>query len=110
MPVALLAALVLATLSAVFAMQNSDVVTVELFVWSWNASLALVLILTLGAGVVVGYLAGLPRTLTRSGEVRRLRKRITELESRLPPPPPESVPAAANLTGEAGTGERADYD
>jgi uncharacterized integral membrane protein len=110
MPAALLAALALAALSAVFAMQNSDVVMVEFFVWTWQASLALVLILTLGVGVVVGYLAGLPRVLGKSGEVRRLRKRVGELEARLPPPPPESIPAAENLTGETGTEERADYD
>jgi putative membrane protein len=76
----LILAIALAALVAVFAIQNSSVIMVSFLTWHWEASLALVLILVLGAGIIVGYLAGLPSTWKSKSELRHQRREIKELE------------------------------
>ena len=76
----LIAAIVLAALVAIFALQNSAVIMVSFLAWHWEASLALVLILVLGAGILVGYLAGLPSAWKSKSELRQQRREISELE------------------------------
>ncbi len=80
MPALLIIAIVLAALTALFAVQNATVVGVSFLGWEWEASLALILILTLGVGVLIGYLAGLPSSLKKGHQLRRERKRIRENE------------------------------
>ena len=80
MPALLIVAIVLAALSALFAIQNASVVTVSFLGWEWEASLALVLILTLGTGILVGYLAGLPSKLRKERQLRRTRRQLAGLE------------------------------
>ena len=63
MPLVLIVAVVLAAVTALFAIQNSGVITVSFLGWETDASLALILILTLGIGILIGYLAGLPSSL-----------------------------------------------
>ena len=70
----LIVAIVLAAISAVFALQNSEVVGVSFLGWNWEASLALILILTLGVGIVIGFLAGVPSKLGLRGQVRKLER------------------------------------
>ena len=74
MPGILIVAIVLAGISAIFALQNSEVVAISFLGWDWEASLALILILTLGVGIVIGYLAGLPSKLGLRGRVRKLER------------------------------------
>ena len=74
MPGVLIVAIVLAAISAVFALQNSEVVAVSFLGWDWKASLALVLILTLGSGIVIGFLAGLPSKFRLKGRIRNLER------------------------------------
>ena len=76
----LIAAIVLAALVAVFALQNSSVIMVTFLAWHWEASLALILILVLGAGILVGYIAGLPSAWKSKSELRRQRREISDLE------------------------------
>lgn len=76
----LIAAIVLAALVAIFALQNSAVIMVSFLAWHWEASLALVLILVLGAGILVGYLAGLPSAWKSKSELRQQRREISDLE------------------------------
>lgn len=83
MPVLVIVAVVLAAISALFAIQNATVVGVSFLGWEWEASLALILILTLGIGIVVGYLAGLPMSMKKGSLLRQVRKRVGELESRV---------------------------
>ena len=83
MPLVLIAAIVLAILTALFAIQNSTVITVSYLVWRFEASLALVLILTLGVGILIGYLATLPSSWRKSSQLRRTQRRQTELEDRV---------------------------
>jgi uncharacterized integral membrane protein len=76
----LIAAIALAALVAIFALQNSSVIMVSFLAWHWEASLALVLILVLGAGILVGYLAGLPSAWKHKSELRQQRREIADLE------------------------------
>jgi len=76
----LIAAIALAALVAIFALQNSSVIMVTFLFWHWQASLALVLILVLGAGVLIGYLAGLPSAWKSKSELRQQRREISDLE------------------------------
>ena len=101
MPFALVVALVLAVVSATFAIQNADPVSVDFLGWQWEASLALILILSLAAGAPIGDLVGLPRSLSLASEGRKMRKRITDLETqRQQPPGLESIKAAQGVDDE----------
>jgi uncharacterized integral membrane protein len=53
---------------------------VTFLAWHWEASLALILILVLGAGILVGYLAGLPSAWKSKSELRQQRREIKDLE------------------------------
>ena len=76
----LILAIALAALVAIFALQNSAVIMVSFLAWHWEASLALILILVLGAGILVGYLAGLPSAWKSKSELRQQRREISDLE------------------------------
>jgi len=92
MPFFLIVAIILAILTALFALQNSAVITVSFLGWEWNASLALILILTLGVGILIGYLAGLPSSLKKGSQLRQVKRDLGALEDTevsLSPPPEE---------------------
>ena len=80
MPALLIIAIVLAALTAVFAIQNSGVIAVTFLGWEWEASLALILIMTLGVGILVGYLAGLPSRVKKGSQLRQAWKDLEGLE------------------------------
>lgn len=80
MPFLLILAIVLASVTALFAIQNSGVITVSFLGWEWDASLALILILTLGIGILIGYLAGLPSSLKKGSQLRRVKRDLGALE------------------------------
>lgn len=54
--VKLVAAIVLAVLVVVFAIQNMEVVGVEFLIWTWTGSRALVMFVVFLAGIAVGWL------------------------------------------------------
>jgi uncharacterized integral membrane protein len=80
MPFLLIIAIVLAAVTALFAIQNSGVITVSFLGWEWDASLALILILTLGVGILIGYLAGLPGSLKKGSQLRKVKREVAALE------------------------------
>lgn len=80
----LILAIALAAVVAIFALQNSAVIMVSFLAWHWEASLALILILVLGAGILVGYLAGLPSAWKSKSELRQQRREISDLEKEAP--------------------------
>jgi len=93
MPLFLIVAIVLAATTALFAIQNSSVITVSFLGWEWDASLALILILTLGIGILIGYLAGLPSSLKKGSQLRQVKRdlgALEETEISLSPPPEEA--------------------
>jgi uncharacterized integral membrane protein len=80
---ALVGALVIAILAAIFALQNPDLTFVNVFAWEFNAPLALVLFITLGVGLIIGLLVLVPSIIRREMKLRHKTKHIHELESEL---------------------------
>jgi lipopolysaccharide assembly protein A len=71
--------LVLAAVS--FAVQNADVVTVDVLFWKVNASLAIVVALCVTAGALLGGLISVPRLYRMRAEQRRLRAQLAAVDS-----------------------------
>jgi len=83
-------ALVLASLTAVFALQNTDAVTVRMLMWEYQTSLVLVILGSVGVGIALTFLSSLGRRFRRSHTIRSLQStvdsqgaRIRELEEAL---------------------------
>lgn len=81
-------AMVLALLTAAFALQNTDSVTVRLLIWEYQTSLVLVILGSVGTGIVLTFLSSLGRRLKRGHAIRSLQftvetqgTRIRELEA-----------------------------
>ena len=87
MTVTLLAALILAVLMVVFALQNAVPVTITFLSWRFEGSLALVLILSFAAGAVLGLLAALPSFIRKSRTISSQQRKIQDLSAPPPPPP-----------------------
>ena len=80
----LIIAIVIALLAVVFALQNSDLVSVKFFAWELgNTSMALVLLITLILGLVTGMLFLAPGIYKRNTTIGAQKKRIGELEREL---------------------------
>jgi len=84
----LIAALGIAVLTVIFALQNAIPVGVTFLFWSFEGSLALVLMLTFALGVLVSLLVSTPAIVKRKSAISNQKKKIEELESRLR----ESIP------------------
>jgi diguanylate cyclase (GGDEF)-like protein len=72
-------ALVIALFAVLFAIQNTDVVTINLFNLTFEERLALVLLLTLAAGVLIGLLVSIPALIRRSMRVSAVRRELEDL-------------------------------
>lgn len=78
----IVSALAIAFLAILFALQNNNLVTVNLLMWNYRQSLALVLLVTLAIGVIVGLLVSMPAVIRRGWRVARFQKQtdtLTEL-------------------------------
>lgn len=73
-------ALFLALLLLIFAVQNSDVVSIDFIHWEFRGSLAFVLVLSFIAGVLTGVFSLLPVLWKKMKDGRNSRKRVSELE------------------------------
>jgi lipopolysaccharide assembly protein A len=71
----ILALLVLATL---FAVQNSNTVTLVFMLWRTESSLALVIAVCFASGGVIAVLALMPGILRERAQTRRLRAQLVE--------------------------------
>ncbi len=83
MPLLLIAALVVAFLAVVFALQNSIPVEVSLGIWQFEASLAIILLVTLALGFFVGLCVAVPSLIRRNLRISRQKKQIAQLQSEL---------------------------
>jgi putative membrane protein len=72
--------LVLVLAAVLFAVQNADMVTVDVLLWKLNASLAIVVALCVTAGALLGALISMPRLYRMRAEQRRLRAQLAELD------------------------------
>ncbi len=75
----ILLALMLA--ATIFAVQNADVVRIDVLFWQLNASLAIVIALCVTAGVLVGILISVPRIYRMRADQRRLRAQLAGLSA-----------------------------
>ena len=69
-------ALLLATLVAIFAVQNAQEVNIRFLVWTFQSSVVVVILISLGVGALLAALMSLPQML-------RARRRFMESERRL---------------------------
>lgn len=76
----LIFALLLALIIVVFALQNSDPITVKLFFWHVESSAALVMITVLLIGAILGVLFSLPSIFKKSDRIEELEKQIPKKE------------------------------
>jgi uncharacterized integral membrane protein len=83
MQIFLIVSLLIAALGVIFALQNTTSATVTFLAWTFHGSLALILLSALATGAFVSFLASLPTLLGTKWTVRRQKKKLTELESRL---------------------------
>lgn len=79
----LIAALGLAIITVIFALQNPIPVGVTFLVWKFEGSLALVLMLTFALGALVSLLVSIPAIVKRRSAISTQKKKIEELENRL---------------------------
>jgi uncharacterized integral membrane protein len=102
MQVFLLLALLVAALAVIFAVQNTEIVTVDFLAWSFQGSLALILLIALASGAIASSLASIPsmfRVHRLGGAQRRnienLQAEIVKLKQELEHhKPPKSPPPA----------------
>jgi len=73
--------IVLLALVATFAVQNPGLITVRFMQFTSDTSLLVVIVAGFGAGVLGGWLAGLPGSFRRRSEASAAVKRIRELEA-----------------------------
>ena len=79
----LIFALAIALLAIAFALQNANLVTINLFIWQLRESLSLVLLITLAIGVTIGLLFSMPAIIQRGWRNARLKHQTDSLESQL---------------------------
>ncbi len=76
-------------LVAAFAVQNPGIVTVRFLHLSAATSLLVIIVISFGAGLLAGYLAGMPASFRRA---RRLRELETQVAAQAPPARPPVNP------------------
>jgi len=81
MKAVLLVLVVLLALVATFAIQNPGIILVRFLTFSGYTSLLVVIVAGFGAGVLGGWLAGLPGFFRRRSEAGAAARRIRELEA-----------------------------
>ena len=80
MIISLILTIVVVILAVVFSLQNTQVVHVTLFGYSYQGAIGLILLIALGLGVVLGILLMVPSLLRRDFALGRHRRRVEELE------------------------------
>ena len=75
-------------LFAAFAIQNPGIVTVKFLTLSGDTSILVVIVAAFGAGVVVGFLPGIPASFRRKRRIRELESELAAHRKPQPPPPP----------------------
>lgn len=73
MKIALIAAMGIAALAALFAVQNAQQTQVSFMGWYFEAPLVMLLLLTFAAGALTAFLAMLPASLRKTMELSRLK-------------------------------------
>ncbi len=82
MPVFLILTVVIAIFAIVFALENTEMVTVTLFTVQYESNLAIVLMLALVLGIIMGVSVVLPRLIKQGIAMNGLQKQIKTLEDK----------------------------
>ncbi len=88
MRLVLIVLVVLMGVVAMFAIQNPGIITVKFFTLSGETSILVVIVTAFGAGVVVGFLPGIPASFRRKRRIRELESEMAAQRKSQPPPPP----------------------
>ncbi|MEO0409454.1 MAG: LapA family protein [Cyanobacteria bacterium P01_A01_bin.135] len=83
MPLLLIAALIVAFLAIIFALQNAAPIVVSLGIWQFRASLAIILLVTLAIGFFLGLCVALPSLIRRNLRISRQKKQVEQLQGEL---------------------------
>jgi putative membrane protein len=83
MRIFLLIALIIALIAVIFALQNTQVVSITFLAWTFQSSIALEMVVTLIAGVLVGILAMLPASIRSQLQVSSKKREKAGLEASL---------------------------
>jgi len=81
MKLSMIVLIVLLALVAAFAVQNPGIITLRFLQYTGDTSILVVIIAGFGAGVLGGWLAGLPGFFRRRSEAAAAARRIRELEA-----------------------------
>lgn len=79
----LIAAILIALLAVIFALQNAVNITIFFFAFEFTSSLALILLITLTIGALISLLISLPANLKKSRQISQHKKQIRQLEETL---------------------------
>jgi uncharacterized integral membrane protein len=83
MQILLIFSFIIAFLAILFAIQNTEIVSIRYLLWETQGSLALILFIALVAGALISYLATTPGQIKQRMANSSQRKQITELEAQL---------------------------
>lgn len=81
--VSLLIVLLLIIFGISFALLNANIVTLNYYFGTIKMSLSLLLVLTLGLGILIGFIVSLWSILKNKNQNRRLKNRVRQLEAEL---------------------------
>ena len=83
MQVFLFLALIFTMVIVIFAVQNSEIITLVFINWTFEGSLAFILLLTFLAGLLAGIFLFIPAWWRKAMQNRVNKKRVHELEKKL---------------------------
>lgn len=83
MQILLIFSFIIAFLAILFAIQNTEIVSIRYLLWETQGSLALILFIALVAGALISYLATTPGQIKQRMASSSQRKQIAELEGQL---------------------------
>lgn len=83
MQILLIFSFIIAFLAILFAIQNTDIVSISFLFWETQGSLALILFIAMVTGALISYLATAPGQIKQRLKISNQGKRISELENQL---------------------------
>jgi len=84
----LIVLIILMGVVAVLGIQNPGIVKVNFFNYYAETSILIVILAAFGAGVIVGFLPGIPTAFKRRRRIRELESDLAARRKSEPPPPP----------------------
>ena len=75
--------LLLGAVAVIFALQNTEIVTVTFYSWDLTASLSVIITLAILSGIIIVLLLVLPESIKNYFSSRKFKKKINKLEEEL---------------------------